>query len=77
MRIPFMAPTDVPTMMAVGVARPNAQGQLMTGIRERNVNQIIDIRPLKYETDAFKCEGDRQICEGERILGERVVSLTL
>src|SRR5690606_20375395 len=29
-RIPFAAPTAVPTMMAVGVASPRAQGQLMT-----------------------------------------------
>ncbi len=30
MRIPFSAPLPVPTMMAVGVARPRAQGQAMT-----------------------------------------------
>ena len=28
--IPFFAPTPLPTIMATGVARPNAQGQLMT-----------------------------------------------
>ena len=28
--MPFLAPWPVPTMMAVGVARPNAQGQEMT-----------------------------------------------
>ena len=28
--IPFLAPTPFPTMMATGVASPNAQGQLMT-----------------------------------------------
>ncbi len=32
MRIPLAAPRPVPTMMAVGVARPSAQGQLMTRI---------------------------------------------
>ncbi len=29
-RMPFFAPTPVPTMMAVGVARPRAQGQAIT-----------------------------------------------
>lgn len=29
-KIPFSAPFPVPTMMAVGVARPKAQGQEMT-----------------------------------------------
>ena len=29
-RMPFSAPLPVPTMMAVGVARPSAQGQAMT-----------------------------------------------
>ena len=28
--MPFLAPTPLPTMMATGVARPSAQGQLMT-----------------------------------------------
>ena len=28
--MPFLAPTPLPTMMATGVARPNAQGQLIT-----------------------------------------------
>ena len=30
MRMPLAAPRPVPTMMAVGVANPNAHGQLMT-----------------------------------------------
>ena len=30
MRMPWEAPSPVPTMMAVGVARPRAQGQAMT-----------------------------------------------
>ena len=29
-RMPFSAPLPVPTMMAVGVARPSAHGQAMT-----------------------------------------------
>ena len=29
-RIPFLAPTPFPTMMATGVASPSAQGQLIT-----------------------------------------------
>ena len=29
-RIPFLAPMPFPTMMATGVARPSAQGQLIT-----------------------------------------------
>ena len=29
-RMPFLAPTPLPTMMATGVASPRAQGQLMT-----------------------------------------------
>ena len=33
-RMPFFAPTPLPTMMATGVARPRAHGQLMT----RNVS---------------------------------------
>ena len=40
MRIPFCAPTPVPTITAVGVARPRAQGQAMarTEIAQRNAN---------------------------------------
>ena len=30
MKMPFSAPFPVPTMIAVGVARPNAQGQAIT-----------------------------------------------
>ena len=30
MRIPFVAPTPVPTITAVGVARPNAHGHDIT-----------------------------------------------
>ena len=29
-RMPFLAPTPLPTIMATGVARPRAQGQLIT-----------------------------------------------
>ena len=29
-RMPFFAPSPLPTMMATGVASPSAQGQLMT-----------------------------------------------
>ena len=29
-RMPFLAPSPLPTMMATGVASPRAQGQLMT-----------------------------------------------
>ena len=29
-RMPFFAPTPLPTMIATGVARPSAHGQLMT-----------------------------------------------
>ena len=29
-RIPFFAPTPLPTIIATGVASPNAHGQLMT-----------------------------------------------
>ena len=29
-RMPFFAPMPLPTMMATGVARPSAHGQLMT-----------------------------------------------
>ena len=29
-RMPFLAPTPLPTIMATGVASPNAHGQLMT-----------------------------------------------
>ena len=36
-RIPYSAPLPVPTMIAVGVARPNAQGQEIT--RTANTNR--------------------------------------
>ena len=34
---PFFAPTPVPTMRAVGVARPRAQGQAITKVESNSV----------------------------------------
>ena len=38
MRMPFSAPLPVPTMMAVGVARPSAQGQAMTSTATKSIS---------------------------------------
>mmetsp|Transcript_25961 Transcript_25961/g.55571 ORF Transcript_25961/g.55571 Transcript_25961/m.55571 type:complete len:319 (+) Transcript_25961:736-1692(+) len=51
MRIPWLAPTPVPTMTAVGVARPRAHGQLMTrdampNIREKAIGFSSPYQPL-------------------------------
>mmetsp|Transcript_10714 Transcript_10714/g.44942 ORF Transcript_10714/g.44942 Transcript_10714/m.44942 type:complete len:360 (+) Transcript_10714:382-1461(+) len=46
MRIPFVAPTPVPTITAVGVARPSAQGHAVTSTETPNINaKIIFVSP--------------------------------
>ncbi len=46
MRMPFSAPLPVPTMMAVGVARPSAQGQAMTSTAVKMVMLNTTLWPL-------------------------------
>jgi len=51
-KMPFVAPTPVPTMTAVGVAKPNAHGHAIdsTDIEQRNANsRIISILVASYE----------------------------
>ena len=52
MRMPFSAPLPVPTMMAVGVARPSAQGQAITSTATtlRMAIAISGGGPQKYHT---------------------------
>ncbi|VVB99371.1 Uncharacterised protein [uncultured archaeon] len=38
-RMPFCAPMPVPTMIAVGVASPNAQGQAITSTETANISE--------------------------------------
>ena len=50
MRTPYSAPLPVPTMMAVGVAKPRAQGQAMTKTEMRMEREKIqDSCPRKYQ----------------------------
>ncbi|MPM10760.1 hypothetical protein SDC9_57094 [bioreactor metagenome] len=52
---PFSAPLPVPTMMAVGVAKPNAQGQAMTKTDIVMVSaKIQDSCPKKYQASPAK-----------------------
>ena len=50
MRIPFTAPRPVPTMMAVGVARPSAQGQLMTSTEMPMESENSTLCPVRSHT---------------------------
>ena len=51
MRMPYEAATPVPTMTAVGVARPSAQGQAMTKVDmpklKANWNLLIPFRLIE------------------------------
>ena len=48
-RIPYSAALPTPTVTAVGVARPNAQGQATTNIEIRHVNEKSNVPPsTKY-----------------------------
>ena len=49
-RIPFFAPTPFPTMMATGVASPNAQGQLMTSTATARESAAENSAPLPSTT---------------------------
>ena len=50
-RMPRLAPSPVPTMMAVGVARPSASGQVMTTTVMANSSASWTSRPtMKYQT---------------------------
>ena len=44
-RIPFFAPVPLPTIMATGVARPRAQGQLMTSTEMARATEKAKERP--------------------------------
>ena len=46
MSMPLLAPTPVPTAMAVGVARPSAQGQATTSTAIMRVSEKINDSPL-------------------------------
>ncbi len=50
MRIPLAAPRPVPTMTAVGVARPRAQGQLITSTETARVSAAEKPAPRKSQT---------------------------
>ena len=58
MRMPFSAPLPVPTMMAVGVARPSAQGQAMTSTAVKMVMLNTTLWPLRSQA-APASEGDQ------------------
>ena len=50
--IPFSAPLPVPTIMAVGVARPNAHGHAITNIDINIVSEnTISFPPTKYQSN--------------------------
>ena len=49
-RIPFLAPSPLPTMIATGVARPRAQGQLMTSTEMPRASAYPKGRPISIQT---------------------------
>ena len=49
-RMPFFAPTPLPTMMATGVARPSAHGQLMTSTEMPRASAKENSRPISSHT---------------------------
>ena len=49
-RMPFFAPTPLPTMMATGVARPSAHGQLMTSTEMPRASAKENSRPSSSQT---------------------------
>ncbi len=44
-RMPLLAPSPVPTMIAVGVARPSASGQVITTTVIANSIAVASVRP--------------------------------
>ena len=53
MRTPCSAPIPVPTMMAVGVASPSAQGQAMVRTATKTVSAKAGGRPARSQTPAL------------------------
>jgi len=52
-KTPYSAPFPVPTIMAVGVARPNAQGQAITNTAIKIVKANTSVSPpAKYHANA-------------------------
>ena len=52
---PYSAPLPVPTIIAVGVARPNAQGQAITNTAIKIVSENTGVSPpIKYHANADK-----------------------
>ena len=49
-RMPFFAPTPLPTMIATGVASPSAQGQLMTRTEMPRARANPTSRPRRSQT---------------------------
>ena len=49
-RIPFFAPTPLPTIIATGVARPRAQGQLMTSTEIALASENSKLLPISSQT---------------------------
>ena len=49
-RIPFFAPTPLPTMIATGVASPSAQGQLITRTATALVRAVPALSPISIHT---------------------------
>ncbi len=49
--MPFSAPLPVPTMMAVGVARPMAHGQAMTSQHRHHVDQCAGENAQSFHLD--------------------------
>mmetsp|Transcript_23783 Transcript_23783/g.44689 ORF Transcript_23783/g.44689 Transcript_23783/m.44689 type:complete len:233 (-) Transcript_23783:1643-2341(-) len=47
---PFLAPTPVPTMTAVGAARPSAQGQAMTSVAMANMKLNMSSPSSSYQS---------------------------
>ena len=56
MRIPLVAPTPVPTMTAVGVAKPSAQGQAMDNTVIPNLKAISNIASCLLLSRALEME---------------------
>ena len=57
-RMPFFAPTPLPTMMATGVARPSAHGQLMTSTEMPRASAKGEFTPDQQPHDR-RHDGDR------------------
>ena len=58
-RIPRLAPSPVPTMIAVGVARPSASGQVMTTTVIANSSASVDRLPASSHTAKVSAAADQ------------------